>query len=65
MQGGHFTVTKHNSLLTTQTHKGLVCGRPHMLQDDASDDGAPTQQQGQQADERHQHIKELPGVVLR
>lgn len=36
-----------------------------MLQEDASDDGAPTQQQGQQADERHQQIKELPGIVLR
>lgn len=37
----------------------------HVLQGDASEDGAPAQQQGQQADERHQHIEELPGVALR
>lgn len=36
-----------------------------MLQDDASEDGAAAQQQGQQADERHQHIEELPGVAVR
>lgn len=37
----------------------------YVLQEDASDDGAATQQQGQQTDERHQHVKELPSVALR
>lgn len=37
----------------------------YVLQEDASEDGAPAQQQGQQADDGHQHIKELPRVVLR
>lgn len=37
----------------------------YVLQQDASEDGAATQEQGQQADNRHQHIKELSCVVLR
>lgn len=35
-----------------------------MLQEDASEDGAATQQQGKQTDEGHQHVKELPCVAL-
>lgn len=35
-----------------------------MLQEDASEDGASTQQQGQHADDGHQHIKELLRVIL-
>lgn len=37
----------------------------YVLQQDASEDGAATQQQGQQTDERHQHVEELPRVALR
>lgn len=37
----------------------------YMLQEDASEDGAPTQQQGQQTDKRHHHIQELPCIALR
>jgi len=36
----------------------------HVLQDDASEDGAAAQHQGQQAHERHQHVQELPGVAF-
>lgn len=35
-----------------------------MLQEDASEDGASTQQQGQHADDGHQHIKELLRIIL-
>lgn len=37
----------------------------YVLQQDASEDGASTQQKGQQADERHDHVKKLPRVTLR
>lgn len=36
----------------------------YLLQEDATEDGAATQQQGQQADKRHQHIEELPCIVF-
>lgn len=41
-----------------------MSGLSYLLQEDASEDGATTQQQGQQADKCHQHIKELPRIAL-
>lgn len=42
-------------------HRGL---KSYMLQEDASEDGAATEQQRQQADQSHQDIEELPSIAL-
>lgn len=52
--------------LTSQKQKNTeIIGQfSYMLQKDASEDGASTQQQGQHADDGHQHIKELLRIIL-
>lgn len=44
--------------------KGQSGLKAYMLQEDASEDGAATEQQRQQADQSHQDIEELPSIAL-
>lgn len=44
--------------------KGQRGLKAYMLQEDASEDGAATEQQWQQADQSHQDIEELPSIAL-
>lgn len=38
--------------------------KSYVLQEDTSEDGATTEQQGQQTHQSHQDVEELPGVAL-
>lgn len=38
--------------------------KPYVLQEDTSEDGAATEQQGQQTHQSHQDVQELPGIAL-
>lgn len=38
--------------------------KPYVLQEDTSEDGAATEQQGQQTHQSHQDVEELPGIAL-
>lgn len=38
--------------------------KPYVLQEDTSEDGAATEQQGQQTHQSHQDVEELAGIAL-